>query len=142
MSKFVSIRKLKIGDGQPLEVIAGTSVIESEKHAMKMAERLSTLSSELRIPYIFKASYDKANRTALGSYRGPGLIDGLRVLARIKKELGVPVLTDVHSVEEVQAAAEVCDILQIPAFLSRPTDLLLAVGRSGAVVNIKKVEFL
>ena len=106
MSKFVSIGKLKIGDGQPLAVIAGPCVIESDKHAMKMAERLSTLAGELGIPYIFKASYDKANRTALGSYRGPGLEDGLRILARIKKELGVPVLTDVHSVEEVQAALD------------------------------------
>jgi 2-dehydro-3-deoxyphosphooctonate aldolase (KDO 8-P synthase) len=142
MNKFVSIGKLKIGEGQPLTVIAGPCVIESEKHAMKMAERLSTLAGELRIPYIFKASYDKANRTALGSYRGPGLVEGLRVLARIKKDLGVPVLTDIHSVEEVQPAADVCDILQIPAFLSRQTDLLLAVGRSGAVVNIKKGQFL
>jgi 2-dehydro-3-deoxyphosphooctonate aldolase (KDO 8-P synthase) len=142
MSKFVSIGKLKIGEGQPLAVIAGPCVIESEKHAMKMAERLSTLAGELRIPYIFKASYDKANRTALGSYRGPGIEGGLRILARIKKELGIPVLTDIHSVEEVQPAAEVCDILQIPAFLSRQTDLLLAVGRSGAVVNIKKGQFL
>ena len=142
MRRFVSIGKLKIGERQPLAVIAGPCVIESEKHAMKMAERLSTLAGELRIPYIFKASYDKANRTSLGSYRGPGLKEGIRILSRIKKDLGIPILTDIHSVEEVQPAAEVCDVLQIPAFLSRQTDLLLAVGRSGAVVNIKKGQFL
>ncbi len=142
MSRFVSIGKLKIGQGQPLAIIAGPCVIESEKHAMKMAERLSTIAAELRVPYIFKASYDKANRTSLGSYRGPGLTEGLRVLALIKKELKVPVLTDIHSVEEVGPASDVCDILQIPAFLSRQTDLLLAVGRSGSVVNIKKGQFL
>jgi len=107
-----------------------------------MAERLSAIAAELGIPYIFKASYDKANRTAITSFRGPGIAAGLKVLARIKKDLGVPVLTDIHSVEEVQPAADVCDILQIPAFLSRQTDLLLAVGRSGAVVNIKKGQFL
>jgi 2-dehydro-3-deoxyphosphooctonate aldolase (KDO 8-P synthase) len=142
MSRFVSIGKLKIGEGQPLAVIAGPCVIESEKHAMKMAERLSSIAAELGVPYIFKASYDKANRTSLGAYRGPGLKEGLRILARIRKALKVPVLTDIHSVEEVGPASEVCDVLQIPAFLSRQTDLLLAVGRSGAVVNIKKGQFL
>ncbi len=142
MNHVVQIGKIKIGDGHPLAVIAGPCVIESEKHAMKMAERLAALAGELGIPYIFKASYDKANRTSLGSYRGPGLTDGLRILSRIKKDVGVPILTDIHSVEEVEPAAEVCDILQIPAFLSRQTDLLLAVGRSGAVVNIKKGQFL
>ena len=142
MSGVVKIGKLKIGKGQPLAVIAGPCVIESEKHALKMAERLSAIAAELGIPYIFKASYDKANRTAITSFRGPGIAAGLKVLARIKKDLGVPVLTDIHSVEEVQPAADVCDILQIPAFLSRQTDLLLAVGRSGAVVNIKKGQFL
>ena len=102
MSKSVRVGKLKIGEGQPLAVIAGPCVIESEKHAMKMAERLSLVADDLRIPYIFKASYDKANRTSLGSYRGPGLARGLEFLGRIKRELGVPILTDVHSVEEVQ----------------------------------------
>lgn len=142
MSHVVKIGKLKIGEGQPLAVIAGPCVIESEAHAMKMAERLSAVARDLRIPYVFKASYDKANRTSLGSYRGPGLTRGLEILARIKREIGVPILTDVHSVEEVKPAAEVCDILQIPAFLSRQTDLLVELGRSGAVVNIKKGQFL
>ena len=142
MIRVVRIGKLKIGAGQPMAVIAGPCVIESEAHALKMAERLSSVARDLHLPYIFKASYDKANRTALGSFRGPGLVRGLEILARIKRELGVPVLTDVHNVDEVRPSAEVCDILQIPAFLSRQTDLLLAVGRSGAVVNIKKGQFL
>lgn len=142
MSKTVRVGKLKIGKGQSLAVIAGPCVIESEAHAMKMAERLSSIATDLRLPYIFKASYDKANRTALRSFRGPGLARGVEILGRIKREFRVPVLTDVHSVDEVKRAAEVCDILQIPAFLSRQTDLLVAVGRSGAVVNIKKGQFL
>jgi 2-dehydro-3-deoxyphosphooctonate aldolase (KDO 8-P synthase) len=142
MNRSVLVGKLKIGEGQPLAIIAGPCVIESERHALKMAERLCAAASDLHLPYIFKASYDKANRTSIDSYRGPGLARGLEILARIKKEFAVPVLTDVHNVEEVGPAAEVCDILQIPAFLSRQTDLLLAVGRSGAVVNIKKGQFL
>lgn len=142
MNTPVRVGKLKIGKAQPLAVIAGPCVIESEAHAMKMAERLSSIARDLRLPYIFKASYDKANRTALESFRGPGLARGVEILGRIKREFGVPVLTDVHSVDEVKRAAEVCDILQIPAFLSRQTDLLVAVGCSGAMVNIKKGQFL
>lgn len=142
MAHCVRVGKLKIGPGQPLAVMAGPCVIESEKHALKMAERLSTIARDLGIPYIFKASYDKANRTSVDSFRGPGLVRGLEILGRIKREFHVPVLTDVHTVEEVQPAAEVCDVLQIPAFLSRQTDLLVAAGRSGAAVNIKKGQFL
>jgi 2-dehydro-3-deoxyphosphooctonate aldolase (KDO 8-P synthase) len=142
MNRVVRVGKLKIGEGQPLVVIAGPCVIESEAHALKMAERLSALAREARVPYIFKASFDKANRTSLTSYRGPGLTRGLEILARIKQEFGVPILTDVHEAGQVHDAAEVCDILQIPAFLSRQTDLLLEVGHSGAVVNIKKGQFL
>ncbi len=136
------IGKLELGAGKPLAVIAGPCVIESERHALKMAGRLAAATRELGVPYIFKASFDKANRTSLDSYRGPGLERGLAILARIKRELGVLILTDVHEAGQVGPAAEVCDILQIPAFLSRQTDLLLAVGRSGAVVNIKKGQFL
>lgn len=142
MSRGVKVGKLEIGEGQLLAVIAGPCVIESEAHALKMAERLSSAARELGVPYIFKASYDKANRTALESYRGPGLARGVEILGRIKRELGIPILTDVHEAGQVHAAAQVCDILQIPAFLSRQTDLLLEVGRSGAVVNIKKGQFL
>lgn len=138
----VKLGSLKLGAGRPLFLVAGPCVIESERHAMKMAERIARVAGDLKIPYIFKASYDKANRTSVDSYRGPGLRAGLKVLARIKKEFRLPVLTDVHTPEEVFPAAEVSDVLQIPAFLSRQTDLLVAAGRSGAVVNIKKGQFL
>ena len=138
----VKLGSLKLGAGCPLFLVAGPCVIESERHAMKMAERIARVAGDLKIPYIFKASYDKANRTSVDSYRGPGLRAGLKVLARIKKEFRLPVLTDVHTPEEVFPAAEVSDVLQIPAFLSRQTDLLVAAGRSGAVVNIKKGQFL
>lgn len=142
MSRAVLIGKLALGAGKPIAVIAGPCVIESERHALKMAGSLVAATRALGVPYIFKASFDKANRTSLDSYRGPGLERGLEILGRIKRELGVPILTDVHEARQVQPAAEVCDVLQIPAFLSRQTDLLLEVGRSGAVVNIKKGQFL
>ena len=142
MSHVVPIGRLKLGAGQPLFVIAGPCVIESERHALMMARRLATLTQALRIPYIFKVSFDKANRTSLNSYRGPGLERGLSILAHIKREFGLTVLTDVHEPGQAGPAAEVCDIIQIPAFLCRQTDLLLEAGRSGAVVNIKKGQFL
>jgi 2-dehydro-3-deoxyphosphooctonate aldolase (KDO 8-P synthase) len=142
MSVPVRIGKFNAGAGQPLFLIAGPCVIESERHACRLAERLSAAARKLGVPFIFKASYDKANRTSLDSYRGPGLRRGLEILARIKKQYRVPVLTDVHEVSQVGPAAEVCDVLQIPAFLSRQTDLLVEAGRSGAVVNIKKGQFL
>jgi 2-dehydro-3-deoxyphosphooctonate aldolase (KDO 8-P synthase) len=107
-----------------------------------MAERLARITSDLGIPFIFKASYDKANRSSLSSYRGPGLTEGLRILGAIKKKVGVPVLTDVHDVSQVGPVADVCDILQIPAFLCRQTDLLEAVGKSGCIANLKKGQFL
>jgi 2-dehydro-3-deoxyphosphooctonate aldolase (KDO 8-P synthase) len=136
------IDKIHFGAKAPLFLIAGPCVIESEAHATSMAERLGAITSELGIPYIFKASYDKANRTSLSSFRGPGLQEGLRILKKIKKETDVPILTDVHDLTEVGPATEVCDILQIPAFLCRQTDLLIAAGRSGRVVNVKKGQFL
>jgi 2-dehydro-3-deoxyphosphooctonate aldolase (KDO 8-P synthase) len=133
---------MTLGPGRPLFIIAGPCVIESENHALRMARRLSNIARRLRLPYIFKVSYDKANRTSGNSFRGPGLQRGLEVLARIKRECGVPVLTDVHQPAEVAAAAAVCDVIQIPALLSRQTDLLQEAGRSGATVNIKKGQFL
>jgi len=142
MDHVVPVGKLKLGAGHPLFVIAGPCVIESERHTLMMAERLAGVARRLRIPYIFKASFDKANRTSLRSYRGPGLERGLQVLARVKRELGVPVLTDVHEPAQVAPVAEVSDVIQIPAFLCRQTDLLLEAGRSRAVVNIKKGQFL
>jgi 2-dehydro-3-deoxyphosphooctonate aldolase (KDO 8-P synthase) len=137
-----AVGKVRFGAGAPLFLIAGPCVIESEGHALMMAEKLGAVAGELGVPYIFKASYDKANRTSVASYRGPGLKAGLKILAKIKKKTGLAILTDVHQASEVEAAAEVCDILQIPAFLSRQTDLLAAAGKSGRVVNIKKGQFL
>ena len=131
-----------IGGDRPLVLIAGPCVIESEEHCAQVAERLARIAADKDVPLIFKASYDKANRSALESYRGPGLTEGLRILREIKKRFGLPVLTDVHGTAEVGPAAEVCDILQVPAFLSRQTDLLLAAGRSGRAVNLKKGQFL
>ncbi|HEV8385018.1 MAG TPA: 3-deoxy-8-phosphooctulonate synthase [Candidatus Acidoferrales bacterium] len=142
VTREFSIGPVRLGGNAPLFLIAGPCVIESEAHAMMLAERLAALASELRVPFIFKASYDKANRTSINSYRGPGLDEGLKILGAIKKRLGVPVLTDVHDVAHVAPAAAICDVLQIPAFLSRQTDLLLAAGKSGAAVNLKKGQFL
>jgi len=141
-SRSFQIGKITIGGSAPLFLIAGPCVIESEAHATMMAESLAAVASDLDVPLIFKASYDKANRSSVSSYRGPGLDEGLRILAQIKKRTGLPILTDVHEVSHVAPAAEVCDVLQIPAFLSRQTDLLVAAGRSGRVVNIKKGQFL
>jgi len=137
-----SVGKIRLGAGAPLFLIAGPCVIESESHAMSLAEQLARITADLGVPYIFKASFDKANRSSLSSYRGPGLKKGLKILAQIKKRTGLPILTDVHEIPQVKPAAEVCDVLQVPAFLSRQTDLLLAVGESGAVVNLKKGQFL
>jgi len=137
-----AVRPVRVGGEAPLFLIAGPCVIESESHAMEISERVASIASEENVPLIFKASYDKANRSSLSSYRGPGLKEGLRILAAVKKRTGLPILTDVHEVDQVGPAAEVCDILQVPAFLSRQTDLLLAAGRSGRAVNIKKGQFL
>ena len=137
-----SAGKVRIGAGAPLFLIAGPCVIESEAHAGFMAEELQKITSDLGVGLIFKSSYDKANRSSVASYRGPGLEDGLRILAGIKKRTGLAVLTDVHEAAHVAPAAQVCDVLQIPAFLCRQTDLLVAAGSSGRVVNIKKGQFL
>ena len=141
-SSSFSIGKIRFGANAPLFLIAGPCVIESEAHATGMAERLGAIAAELGIPYIFKASYDKANRSSVSSFRGPQLEEGLRILAAIKKHTGLPILSDVHDVSQVGPAAEVCDILQIPAFLCRQTDLLAAAGRTGRVVNVKKGQFV
>jgi 2-dehydro-3-deoxyphosphooctonate aldolase (KDO 8-P synthase) len=138
----MQIGNVSIGGGAPLCLIAGPCVIESAEHALSLAARLAAICQEQGVPLIFKASYDKANRTSIGAYRGPGLRKGLQILADIKAHTGLPVLTDVHEPSQVGAAAAVCDVLQIPAFLSRQTDLLLEAGRSGRPVNIKKGQFL
>lgn len=127
-----------VARGGPLELIAGPCVIESEEHALFLAREIRSIAGE----YVFKASFDKANRSSVDSYRGPGLKEGLRILGEVRKQIGVPVLTDIHEVSQVEAAAEVVDILQIPAFLCRQTDLLVAAGRSGKTVNIKKGQFV
>jgi len=135
-------RGLAAGGGAPFLFIAGPCVIESEEHALSMARALAGLCGRLGVPYVFKASYDKANRSSLASFRGPGLKEGLRILQEVKKQVGVPVLSDIHEPAQAEIAAEVLDILQIPAFLCRQTDLLVAAGRTGRPVNIKKGQFL
>jgi 2-dehydro-3-deoxyphosphooctonate aldolase (KDO 8-P synthase) len=135
-------RDLAIGAGAPLALIAGPCVIESEKHALRMARALSALARDRGVPYVFKSSFDKANRSSIESFRGPGLEEGLRILKAVKSEVGVPVLADVHEPAQAEAAADVLDIIQIPAFLCRQTDLLVAAGRTGRPVNIKKGQFL
>jgi 2-dehydro-3-deoxyphosphooctonate aldolase (KDO 8-P synthase) len=138
----VSAGQVFVGGGAPLALIAGPCVIESESHALMIAERLAAITARVGVPLVFKASYDKANRTSLGSFRGPGLLDGLRVLAAIKARVGLPILTDIHEPAQAAAAAEVADVLQIPAFLSRQTDLIVAAARTGRTVNLKKGQFL
>lgn len=143
----MKIREIKIGNivmgpGKPLVLIAGPCVIESEKSALDHAEKLMAVARQTGVSLIFKSSYDKANRTSLASFRGPGLYRGLEILARVKKEFRLPLLSDVHSVEEAKIAGDVLDCLQIPAFLCRQTDLLVAASRTKKVVNIKKGQFL
>ncbi|MFB3917282.1 MAG: 3-deoxy-8-phosphooctulonate synthase [Terriglobales bacterium] len=141
METAFQVGNVAIGGGE-LFLIAGPCVIESEEHAMKMAESIAGVCRAMRLPYIFKASYDKANRTSIKSFRGPGLVEGVRILHKIQQRVKVPVLTDVHDVHQVERAAEVVDVLQIPAFLCRQTDLLIAAGKSGRAVNIKKGQFM
>jgi 2-dehydro-3-deoxyphosphooctonate aldolase (KDO 8-P synthase) len=140
--RVVQVGALTIGTGHPLAVIAGPCVIESEEHALATAAALKEISERLRVPLIFKASYDKANRTSLTSFRGPGLAAGLDVLARVKQVTGLPVLTDIHEAGHAAPAAAVVDVLQIPAFLCRQTDLLVAAAETGKPVNVKKGQFL
>ncbi len=141
-TREIAIGSLWIGGAQPLFLIAGPCVIESEAHARALAERIARTAAERGVPYIFKASFDKANRSSIKSYRGPGLKEGLRILAKIKAELKLPILSDIHEPSHAAPAAEVCDVLQIPAFLARQTDLLVAAGKTGRVVNLKKGQFL
>lgn len=142
MIKEISIGNVKIGGDNPLVLIAGPCVIESESSALKAAKRLKAITDSLSIPFIYKSSYDKANRTSITSYRGPGAKKGLKILKRIKDELGLPILSDIHCKSEIKDAAKVLDVIQIPAFLSRQTDLIVNAARTGKVVNIKKGQFL
>ena len=138
----VQLGRLTFGGGSPFVLIAGPCVIESEAHALELAGRLREITARLSVPFVFKASYDKANRTSGRSFRGPGLDEGLRVLAAVKARVGVPILTDIHEPSHAAPAADVADILQIPAFLCRQTDLLVAAAKTGRIVNIKKGQFL
>ena len=138
----IALASLRLGGGNPLFLIAGPCVIESEAHARKMAEQIARIAADAGVPYVFKASYDKANRSSVKAFRGPGLKEGLRILGKIKKDLKLPILTDIHDAAQAEPAAQVCDVLQIPAFLSRQTDLLVAAGKTGRVVNVKKAQFL
>lgn len=138
----VSLGSIRMANDRPFVLIAGPCVVESESLTLRVAARLREIGRALKMPVIFKASYDKANRTSSGSYRGPGVAEGLAVLAKVRREWGLPILTDVHSVEEIPAAAAVADILQIPAFLSRQTDLVVSAAKTGRVVNVKKGQFL
>ena len=142
MNKNVKVDTLDISNDNPLTLIAGPCQIESEAHAFEMVDALKALTGKLDIPFIFKSSYDKANRTSLGGKRGIGIEKGLQVLADIREKYGVPVLTDVHTEEQCTRAGEVVDVLQIPAFLCRQTDLLVASAKTGKAVNIKKGQFL
>lgn len=142
MPHLVDIGPFKAGQGQRPFLIAGPCVIENEQLVMDTAGRIAEITKSLGIPYVFKSSYDKANRTSITSFRGPGLRKGLEVLAKVKKEVGVPVLTDVHTEEDATEAGKVVDVLQIPAFLCRQTDLLIAAAKTGKVVNVKKGQFL
>jgi 2-dehydro-3-deoxyphosphooctonate aldolase (KDO 8-P synthase) len=140
--KTVRVGRLSIGGGAPLALIAGPCVLESEETALEIAHYLKELTGKLDIPFIFKASYDKANRTSRDSYRGPGLSRGLEILGKIRRELDIPVLSDVHRFEEIEPAARVLDVLQVPAFLCRQTDFIVEVARRARAVNIKKGQFL
>lgn len=141
-TREIKIGPLSIGGGNPIAIIAGPCVIESEKHALKTAHQLKRAFADAGIPFIYKSSYDKANRSSIHSFRGPGLKEGLRILHKVKEELDVPILSDIHKEEEVDPAAAVLDVLQIPAFLCRQTDLVVKAAKTGKPVNVKKGQFL
>jgi len=142
------VRQVKVNDQvifggkKPLVLIAGPCVIESPSGTLRIAEAIQKITSKLKVPFVFKASYDKANRTSIKSFRGPGLYEGLKVLSQIKTKLGLPILSDVHDVNQAQMAGEILDIIQIPAFLCRQTDLIVAAAKTGKVVNVKKGQFM
>lgn len=142
MSKMLSLGNIKIANNLPFVLMGGMNVLESRDLAMQIAEHYKEVTDELNIPYVFKASFDKANRSSIHSYRGPGMEEGLKIFQEIKQQFDVPVITDVHEVEQCQPVAQVCDIIQLPAFLARQTDLVKAMAETGALINIKKPQFL
>jgi len=142
MIKTIKVGEVSFGGNKPFVLIAGPCVIESKQTTLKIAEGIKKVTDRLKVPFVFKASYDKANRTSINSYRGPGMSEGLAILQQIKSKFDVPVISDVHNITEVDEAAKVLDILQIPAFLCRQTDLLVCAGKTGKAVNIKKGQFV
>lgn len=140
--KIIKLNNINIGNNLPFVLFGGMNVLESRDMAMRICEQYVTVTQKLNIPYVFKASFDKANRSSINSYRGPGLDEGLKILQEIKSQFGVPIITDVHEPYQAQPVAEVCDIIQLPAFLSRQTDLVAAMAKTGAIINIKKAQFL
>ena len=142
VAKTVSIAGLQVSNEKPFTLFAGMNVLESRDLALRVAEEFKRVTDELGIPYVFKASFDKANRSSISSFRGPGLEQGLKWLAEIKETFAVPIITDVHTEDQAAAAAEVADVIQLPAFLSRQTDLVMAMAKTGAAINIKKAQFL
>ena len=140
--KTIQLRELKLSNENQFVLVGGMNVLETKDMALKVAETFRKITDKLRIPYIFKASFDKANRSSIDSFRGPGLEKGLRILEKVKTEFDVPILTDIHEPQQAAPAAEVADILQLPAFLSRQTDLVVALAKTKAVINIKKAQFL
>ncbi|WLD56693.1 3-deoxy-8-phosphooctulonate synthase [Salinispirillum sp. LH 10-3-1] len=142
MTKTIQVGTLPVGNDQPFTLFGGMNVLESRDMALRVAEQYVDVCRQLDIPYVFKASFDKANRSSMHSFRGPGLDEGLRILADVKAQFNVPVITDVHEPSQAQPAADVADVIQLPAFLSRQTDLVVAMARTGAVINIKKAQFL
>lgn len=139
---IINVGPYKVGPGQPMLLLAGPCVLEGYEHSLAIGQEVKRICEKLGMPYVFKASFDKANRSSYDSFRGPGLEEGLKQLAAIKKELGVPVVSDIHETYQVEKAAEVLDVLQIPAFLCRQTDLVYAAGKTGKCVNVKKGQFL
>ncbi len=140
--KIIKLGKIEIGNDKPFVLFGGMNVLESRDLALKVCEEYVRVTEKLKIPYVFKASFDKANRSSMHSYRGPGLEEGLKIFEEIKKTFGVPVITDVHEPHQAAAVAEVADIIQLPAFLSRQTDLVVAMAKTNAIINIKKAQFL
>lgn len=141
-NKIIHLDNIKIGNDQPFVLFAGMNVLESRDLAMQICEHYVKVTEKLGIPYVFKASFDKANRSSIHSYRGPGLEEGMKIFAELKQEFGVKIITDVHEIEQAKPVAEVADIIQLPAFLARQTDLVEAMARTGAIINVKKPQFL
>ena len=142
MQKVVEVAGIRVGNELPFVLFGGMNVLESRELALRVAEKYVETCAALGIPYVFKASFDKANRSSVSSFRGPGMEEGLKIFQEIKSTFGVPVITDVHEAAQAAPVAEVCDVIQLPAFLSRQTDLVVAMARTGAAINIKKAQFL